>query len=215
MDIIDIIFSFEQNEYTRAVRQYLLAGRTVKKRDFFVLPFMLIALLTALYYTKLDQWVLLLTLLCLAAVLLICYLFFLKPWYDYNNKHNAGVEVHLSFTEEGVFFPNNKIKTESDEEAAASNQDAQENRSIKDLWSEEDNSNVLTYLTKKRQPSFIRWDMFAEIWENREFFFLIQQPHKYFIVPKRSFTNQVELQYFLKMLYRRVGIVENIGTYDR
>jgi Ca2+/Na+ antiporter len=207
LDKLDIIFTFEQNEYARAVQQYLLAGRIVRKRDFIVLPLLLLGFLTALYYTRLNQWVLILTLLCLAAVLLICYIYFLKPQYDYYRKPHIGAEAHLVFTEEGVFLPHNGAENGSGENAAITQQ---ENQGLRERTPSVEPKKALR---GKRRPSFIRWDMFDEAWESREFFFLILEPHIYHIIPKRSFTNQVELQYFLKMLYRRVGIVETIGPY--
>jgi Ca2+/Na+ antiporter len=191
LDKIDIIFAFEQNEYARAVRQYLLAGSIVKRLDLFVLPLLSIILLAALFYTRFNRWVLLLTLLCLAVVLLICYLFFLKPWYDYNKKPHLRKETQFSFTENGIILP----------ETGPNTSDIAVMESIKN---------------KKggRQENYLNWDLFAEAWENRDFFFLIQQPHIYYMIPKRAFANQEELQYFLKMLYRRVGIVESVGPYQ-
>ena len=264
LDKIDVRFTFGQTEYARAVQQYLLAGNIVRKRDFFILPLLLILLLAALFYSRFNQWVLFITLLCLAAVLLVCYLFFLKPQRDHQNKPHIYGEVQLSFTEEGMIFPskNQEIATAGEaltEEAEnpggeadavitqseagvqatgesysapqemPENQNGAETTAIpsepeertegrkgllaqrRKLQRKKDKENVVT--AKKKPSAMLNWDSFAEAWENREFFFLIQQPHLYYIVPKRSFTDQEELQYFLKMLYRRVGIVESVAPY--
>jgi hypothetical protein len=71
LEQIDVYYAFGQKEYIRAVRQYLLASNIVKKRDFFILPLVFIILLSTLFYTHFNQWILLLTLLCLVGVLLI------------------------------------------------------------------------------------------------------------------------------------------------
>ena len=285
LDKINVRYTFRQEEYTRAVRQYLLAGNFIKKRDFFILPLLLIILLSALFYSRFNQWVLLLTLLCLAAVLLICQLFFFKPQRDYTKKPHIQGEIQLSFTEDGVIFPSETAKSAAAREktqaentntliaqqqtqiiAAADAEVAPENSSVgagnpitlnnqvnKDsdpamkenpenhgspetaagsqepgkglkgrkgllaqrIKQQRKQEKETTASTKTRHPGMLKWDSFIEAWENREFFFLIQQPHIYYIVPKHSFVNQEELQYFLKMLYRRVGIVESVAPYRK
>ena len=237
----------------RAVRQYLLAGSIVKRRDFFILPLLLIILLSALFYTRFNQWVLFLTLICLAAVFLLGYLFFLKPQRDYHKKPHLQGEIHLSFTEEGVIFPSGEPKSipaETDtpippaepeypvftpeEPALETNPEtagAGEAGAVPETTEAPEDAVAGEALPapkadrqpgrerhvalpgRKRQKNQLNWDAFAEAWENREFFFLILQPNKYYIVPKRSFSNPEELQYFLKMLYRRVGIVESVAPY--
>ena len=205
------------------------------------MPLIFIILLSALFYTHFNRWVLLLTLLCLAVVFLICHLFFLKPWYDYNRKPNLRTETRLSFTENGVFFPTEQQqdtpgailgyapeeqqKNLHEEAEDTAPEDGEENQAGKKGFFSKAGLGALTksgakndkssmFKPRSKRKSHIRWDMFAEAWENRDFFFLIQQPHIYYIVPKRSFANEEELQYFLKMLYRRVGIVESVGPYS-
>jgi Ca2+/Na+ antiporter len=276
LEKIDVSFTFGQTEYTRAVRQYLLAGRIVRKRDFFILPLIFILLLSALFYSRFNSWVLLLTLLCLVAVALICYQFFFKPGYDYYNKAQLRAETRLSFSEDGVMWPGAErpgpaaettrelglaaeaaplseqpenpgvadaaAPAEADaaasgaadmaasaeaelavpaaEEAAAQ---PEEQVCAQNSWPgaskpappqpPKTSGASSPFRRGKRNSGYISWSMFAEVWENREFFFLIRQPHLYYIVPKHAFASQEEMQYFLRMLYRRVGIVELVSPY--
>jgi hypothetical protein len=252
LDKINVSFIFNKDEYMQAVKQYLLAGNIVKKRDLVLLPLVLVIFFIALIYTRFNSWVLLLTLLCLAAVLLLCFLFFFKPWWDFNRKAHLRAEMQLSFTEEGVTWPQKEAQSTFDPEdtfiprfelAKDESQPTEEQEGSKGkenalmLEDEPESPAGQTNLRqksilleperpvsddgkksflglRKAKPHFIHWDMFAEAWENREFFFLILQPHKYYIVPKRSFANREEAQYFLKMLYRRVGIVENVPPFS-
>jgi hypothetical protein len=255
LEKIDVIFTFGQNEYTRAVRQYLLAGNIVRKRDFFILPLIFIVLLPALFYSSFNRWVLLLTLLCLGAVLLICFLFFFKPKYDYAKKPHLRKETRLTFTEEGITWLEAGRPSPAEEHggpvmagapehlvfsaggatspealknpahAAAPEEQPQEKElastvspapsmaSAEQKKAELKRANGNLLKSRKKNPSYIGWNMIAEVWENREFFFLIRQPHIYYIVPRHSFASQEEMQYFLRMLYRRVGIVEIVSPY--
>jgi len=254
LDNIDIIYTFGQKEYVRAVQQYLLASRIIKKRDFFIMPLLAIVLLAALFYTHFNHWVLLLVLLCLAAILLGCYLFFFKPWYDYHKKPALNKETTLSFFEEGLYMGKQEEqepeqtrtlelnlkqeqKQESEQEQGPQEKEPQEQALPEQTPAQEPEmepqmqappEQMAQEQEQKEEPqeqkrswklkssrqgqhTWISWDMFAEAWENREFFYLVQGTHRYTIVPKRAFANQEEQQYFLKMLYRRVGIVENVS----
>ncbi|MCL1975512.1 MAG: YcxB family protein [Firmicutes bacterium] len=285
MDKIDVRYTFGQKEYARAVRQYLLAGGIIKRRDFLILPLLLIILLTVLFNSRFNQWMLFITLLCVTAILLTCGLYFIKPWQDHQKKPQIREEIKLSFSEEGMIFPtknpaivavwdntleNNTIiakiqpkdgtapanesappetsveasKEEGqlilEREAAASKNDEAASLLQEKINSESDaailatsnkteekplsrkgllaqrkkqQKNQAAPTTKNKQQAMIKWDRIAEAWENREFIYLILQRHLYYIVPKRSFANQEELRYFQRILYRRVGIVENVGPY--
>ena len=258
LDKIDVVFTFRQNEYRRAVQQYLLAGNIVRKRDFFILPLIFLFLFTALIYSHFNKWVLLLNLVCLAVILLLCYLFFIKPWHDYNRKPQLHSKTLLSFTEEGIIWPAVELYSLAEDESGpkftndwgsyhgepapseapiipgseepqtpvseeaepAVEEDPDSEMDTKRLTGNMPafNKPAITYAESaayapKTREKRLRWNMIAEAWENREFFFLIQQSHKYHIVPKHSFASQEEMQYFLRILYRRVGIVEVVAPY--
>ena len=44
--------------------------------------------------------------------------------------------------------------------------------------------------------STIKWDMYSEIWESNDFYFLIQSPRIYTLIPKRAFGSPVEMRMF-------------------
>jgi hypothetical protein len=47
--------------------------------------------------------------------------------------------------------------------------------------------------------SELQWSIYSEAWENKEFYFLIQQPQLYTLLPKRAFTPEQE-EAFKKIL---------------
>jgi len=44
--------------------------------------------------------------------------------------------------------------------------------------------------------STIKWNMYSEIWESNDFYFLIQGPRVYSLIPKRAFGSPVEMRMF-------------------
>ena len=44
--------------------------------------------------------------------------------------------------------------------------------------------------------STIKWDMYSEIWEINDFYFLVQAPRMYALIPKRAFKSPVEMRMF-------------------
>jgi len=44
--------------------------------------------------------------------------------------------------------------------------------------------------------STINWDMYSEIWEGKEFYYLIQSPRMYALIPKRVFNSPDEMRMF-------------------
>lgn len=52
---------------------------------------------------------------------------------------------------------------------------------------------------KFKTPSIdseLKWDIYSQLWESDTFYFLIQSPRVYSIIPKRAFGNQEEMQAF-------------------
>ncbi|WP_242866010.1 YcxB family protein [Desnuesiella massiliensis] len=44
--------------------------------------------------------------------------------------------------------------------------------------------------------SELKWDIYSELWESDDFYFLIQAPRMYTLIPKRVFEDQEEKQTF-------------------
>ncbi|MDR3011602.1 MAG: YcxB family protein [Chitinispirillales bacterium] len=44
--------------------------------------------------------------------------------------------------------------------------------------------------------SVLQWGIYSELWESNDFYFLIQTPRMYSIVPKRAFKNSADKQIF-------------------
>ena len=46
-----------------------------------------------------------------------------------------------------------------------------------------------------RTPSIeteMKWDFYSELWESNDFYFLVQSPHIYGIIPKRAFATNTD-----------------------
>ncbi len=55
---------------------------------------------------------------------------------------------------------------------------------------------------KFRTPTInseLKWNVYTEIWESAEFFFLVQTPRMYALIPKRAFPDSATQQAFEKM----------------
>lgn len=44
--------------------------------------------------------------------------------------------------------------------------------------------------------SELKWDIYSELWESNDFYYLIQVPHMYTLIPKRAFADQIDKQVF-------------------
>jgi len=44
--------------------------------------------------------------------------------------------------------------------------------------------------------SIIKWDVYSEIWESNDLYFLIQSPRMYTLIPERVFGSPVEMRVF-------------------
>jgi len=47
--------------------------------------------------------------------------------------------------------------------------------------------------------STLKWDTYSEIWESNDFYFLIQSPRLYSLIPKRAFGSPDEMRVFEEM----------------
>jgi len=55
--------------------------------------------------------------------------------------------------------------------------------------------------------SEIKWEIYSEVWESNEFYYLIQGPRMYTLIPKRAFENQEDKQAFeviLRSNFKRI-----------
>ena len=57
---------------------------------------------------------------------------------------------------------------------------------------------IINWKTSNIETHF-KWDVYSELWESNDFYFLIQKSHQYTIIPKRAFENQEEKQAFEEM----------------
>lgn len=57
----------------------------------------------------------------------------------------------------------------------------------------------------------LKWDIYREVWESNDFYFIIQAPHMYATIPKRAFKSQKEMNLFLELAQLNLKIVKNIG----
>lgn len=48
--------------------------------------------------------------------------------------------------------------------------------------------------------TILNWDIYSEVWESNDFYFLIQAPRIYALIPKRAFTNVLMKQAFEEMV---------------
>lgn len=57
-------------------------------------------------------------------------------------------------------------------------------------------------MIKFQTPSIqseLKWDNYSEIWENKDYYYLVQAPRIYTLIPKRAFQNETENQLFQEM----------------
>lgn len=60
-------------------------------------------------------------------------------------------------------------------------------------------SKYIIYWKTSNIETHFKWDVYSELWESEDFYFLNQKPHMYTIIPKRVFENQDERQAFEDM----------------
>ncbi len=58
--------------------------------------------------------------------------------------------------------------------------------------------------------SNLKWDVYTEIWENKEFYFLVQNAHLYTILPKRAFASVADIEIFERVIPSTVPITKRI-----
>ena len=58
--------------------------------------------------------------------------------------------------------------------------------------------------------SEIKWDIYSALWENRDFYYLIQAPRIYTLIPKRVFKDLNEKQLFEEIAQSRVKTIKHV-----
>lgn len=58
--------------------------------------------------------------------------------------------------------------------------------------------------------SELKWDVYSELWENNDFYFLIQAPHMYALIPKRVFKDENEKQIFIEIAQSNLKFIKYI-----
>lgn len=56
--------------------------------------------------------------------------------------------------------------------------------------------------------SEIKWDVYSKAWESRDYYYLIQAPQMYMVVPKRAFNSDVEINSFEKIILSVLGDIK-------
>ena len=58
--------------------------------------------------------------------------------------------------------------------------------------------------------SEMKWDIYAALWENHDFYYLIQAPRIYTLIPKRVFKDPNEEQLFEEIVQSRVKTTKHV-----
>ena len=58
--------------------------------------------------------------------------------------------------------------------------------------------------------SEVKWDIYSELWESHDFYYLIQAPRLYTLIPKRVFKDLNEKQLFEEIAQSRVKTTKHV-----
>jgi len=58
--------------------------------------------------------------------------------------------------------------------------------------------------------SELKWSIYSEIWESNDFYFLIQAPRMYTLIPQRAFVNQEEKQDFEEIILSNLKSIKRL-----
>ena len=58
--------------------------------------------------------------------------------------------------------------------------------------------------------SEMKWDIYSALWENHDFYYLIQSPRIYTLIPKRVFKDLNEKQLFEEIVQSRVKTIKHV-----
>ena len=58
--------------------------------------------------------------------------------------------------------------------------------------------------------SEMKWDIYSALWENHDFYYLIQSPRIYTLIPKRVFKDLNEKQLFEEITQSRVKTTKHV-----
>ena len=154
MDTVTLIFTYTQNEYVKADRQYLIANKTVRKYDPIIIAILLLLSMCNLFLSGFSTLGIISLAIILSVVALGCYIYFYMPVLKFKQTSKLHEEYTLSFSKERIGFKTPSI------------------------------------------DSVLQWNIYSELWESDDFYFLIHVPRAYTLIPKRAFNNPVDMQFF-------------------
>lgn len=68
-------------------------------------------------------------------------------------------------------------------------------------------------IVRLKTPSIeseIKWSVYSKLWENGDFYFLIQAPRMYALIPKRAFKDQNEIQLFTEIAHSNLKTIKHM-----
>lgn len=157
METVALTFTYTQDEYVTAERQYLFASKTFTKTSVVALAVYLPASLFFLYFSSFGIWSILAVGVALFALIAGCGLYFYMPVYKFKTTSKYHEEYSLTFSNDAIQFATPTIHSE------------------------------------------LKWGVYSEIWESNDFYFLIQAPRMYTLIPKRVFSSPDAQQAFAEM----------------
>ena len=104
MDIITLNFTYTQNEYVKAERQYLVANKTIRKYDPILIAVFTVLSLCYLFLSSFSIYSIILLVIILIASAIGCYIYFCMPVLKYKHTSKFHEEYTLFFSKDGIDF---------------------------------------------------------------------------------------------------------------
>jgi hypothetical protein len=162
METIVLTFKYTQNEFVKAMRQYLIANGTIRKYDPAIIAVFL--LFSVLSTSSIINIILLVVTTIFSAF--VIYLYFCLPVLTFKQNLKYHEEYTLTFSKAEIIFKTPSI------------------------------------------DSVLQWSIYSEFWESDDFYFLIQTPQLYSIIPKRAFINSTDRKTFEEIVMTTIKKVK-------
>lgn len=162
MKTVQLIFQYTQSEYVRAVRQYLIASKMIRKFDIVLAPLLLLYSIGYVFISDFSIFSIIIALIVLIGTVLGSFLYFFMPIAKFKQTSKYHAEYTMIFSQNAI-----KWKTQNTE-------------------------------------SQLKWNIYSELWESNDFYFLIQGPRMYTLIPKRVFASQEEKQIFEEIVLAKL-----------
>lgn len=157
MKTVQLTFKYTQSEYVKAVQQYLIANKTIRRYDLILVVVFWLFSISYLFISSFSTFSMILAGTVLIVTILGSWVYFFMPIFRYKQTAKYHDEYLLLFSKDIINWKTSNIETH------------------------------------------FKWDVYSELWESNDFYFLIQKSHQYTIIPKRAFENQEEKQAFEEM----------------